>query len=100
MAELEAKNAELKSKCLGKKRAGGRSYGEQPPQRSAEFCGDMLPLQDEIARKDNNCSGFENTLVSCLMMLVFLHLRLVIDEKQAECTHLLEKRTSHFEAFV
>ena len=39
MAELEAKNAELKSKCLGETRGGGRSYGEQPPQRSAEFCG-------------------------------------------------------------
>lgn len=71
MAELEAKNAELKSKCLGKTRGGGRSYGEQPPQRSAEFCGDVLLLQDEIARKNNNCGGFENRLVSCLLMLVF-----------------------------
>lgn len=44
MAELEAKNAELKSKCLGKTRGGGRSYGEQPPQRSAEFCGDVFAI--------------------------------------------------------
>jgi len=35
---------------------------------SAEMC---LLLQDEIARKNNNCRGFENRLVSCLMMLVF-----------------------------